>query len=65
MKIFVTRLIPEAGLDIMRKEAEVDIWPGPQDAGPKKKEVIKGIKQAEICCRCRSYFLKDLNFDCR
>jgi glyoxylate reductase len=48
MKIFVSRLIPEAGLDILRKEAEVDIWPGPEDAGPDKKEIIKGIKQADL-----------------
>jgi lactate dehydrogenase-like 2-hydroxyacid dehydrogenase len=48
MKIFVTRLIPEAGLDILRKEAEVDIWPGPEDAGPDKKEIIKGVKQADV-----------------
>jgi glyoxylate reductase len=48
MKIFVSRLIPEAGLDILRKEAEVDIWPGPEDAGPDKKEIIKGAKQADL-----------------
>jgi lactate dehydrogenase-like 2-hydroxyacid dehydrogenase len=48
MKIFVTRLIPEAGLDILRKEAEVDVWPGPEDAGPEKKEVINGVKQADV-----------------
>ncbi len=48
MRIFVSRLIPEAGLDILRKEAEVDIWPGPEDAGPDKKEIIKGVKQADV-----------------
>jgi glyoxylate reductase len=48
MKVFVTRLIPEAGLDMLRKEADVDIWPGPEDAGPKKAEIIKGIKQADL-----------------
>jgi lactate dehydrogenase-like 2-hydroxyacid dehydrogenase len=48
MKIFVTRLIPEAGLDILRKEAEVNVWPGPEDAGPEKKEIIRGVKQADV-----------------
>jgi len=48
MRIFVSRLIPEAGLDILRKEAKVDIWPGPEDAGPDKKEIIKGVKQADV-----------------
>jgi len=48
MKIFVTRLIPEAGLDMLRKEADVDIWPGPEDSGPKKTEIIKGIKHADL-----------------
>ena len=48
MKIFVTRLIPEAGLDMLRNEADVNIWPGPEDAGPKKDEIINGVKQADL-----------------
>jgi glyoxylate reductase len=30
--IFVTRRIPEAGLELLRREAEVDIWPEPSPA---------------------------------
>ena len=48
MRVFVTRLIPEAGLPLLRKEAEVDVWPGPEDETPSKEEIIHGIRKADV-----------------
>jgi glyoxylate reductase len=48
MKVYVTRRIPEAGLDMLKQGAEIEIWPGPEDAGPGKDEVIAGVKQADL-----------------
>ncbi len=48
MKVFVTRSIPEAGLALLRKEASVDVWPGPEDATPSKEEILDGIKKADV-----------------
>ena len=42
MKIFVTRKIPKAGLDILKKEHEIDIFT--YDRIPKKNEIINGLK---------------------
>jgi glyoxylate reductase len=48
-KIFVTRRIRDAGLDLLR-EAGVDlrVWPGPEDAGPGREEVLKGARWADV-----------------
>lgn len=48
MRVFVTRLIPEAGLAILRGEAEVDVWPGPEDGTPSKEEIIQGVRRANV-----------------
>lgn len=48
MRIFVTRLIPEAGLALLRREVEVNVWPGPEDEVPTKEEVIQGVKKADV-----------------
>ena len=48
MKVFVTRLIPEAGLALLRKEAEVNVWPGPEDETPSKEEILHGVKKADV-----------------
>jgi glyoxylate reductase len=48
MRIFVTRLIPEAGLILLRKEAEVEVWPGPEDETPTKEEIIQGVRRAQV-----------------
>jgi len=42
MKIYVTRKIPESGLDILRKKHTLDIFP--YDRIPTKKEIIDGVK---------------------
>jgi len=42
MKVFVTRKIPQPGLDILRKEFEVEVYP--HDKIPKEEEIIKGVK---------------------
>jgi glyoxylate reductase len=42
MKIFVTRKIPEPGLDLLRKEHEIEVYP--YDRVPTKEEIIKGLK---------------------
>ena len=42
MKIFVTRKIPEAGLELLRKQYEIEVFR--YDRVPTKKEIIHGIK---------------------
>jgi len=42
MKIFVTRKIPEQGLNLLRKEFEIEIYK--YDKVPTKEEIIKGLK---------------------
>ncbi len=42
MKIFVTRKIPKAGLELLKEDHEIDVFP--QDRIPKKDEIIKGLK---------------------
>jgi glyoxylate reductase len=48
MRVFVTRLIPEAGLALLRREAEVNVWPGPEDEVPSKEEIIRGVRHADV-----------------
>ncbi len=45
MKIFVTRKIPKKGLDILRKDHEIEV--NPHDRVLSKKEIIKGLKGKE------------------
>ena len=42
MKIFVTRKIPETGLEILRKEHEIDVFV--HERVPTKKEIINSLK---------------------
>jgi len=42
MNIFVTRKIPEPGLELLRKEHEINVFP--YDRPPNKKEIIMGLK---------------------
>ena len=42
MKIFVTRKIPEPGLELLRKDHEIEVFPF--DRVPTKQEIIKGVK---------------------
>ena len=42
MKIFVTRKIPEPGLDLLRKDHNIEVFP--HDRVPTKEEIIKGLK---------------------
>ena len=43
-KVFVTRRIPEKGLEILRRECAVEIWPG--DMPPTPDELKKGAEDA-------------------
>ncbi len=46
MKVFITRKIPEEGIEILRKNAlNVEIYP--HDRIPEKKEIIEGVKDAD------------------
>ena len=45
MKVFVTREIPKPGLDLLRKEFEVEI--NPYDRILTKKEIIQGLKDKD------------------
>jgi glyoxylate reductase len=49
MKIFVTRKIPEPGLELLRKEHEIEVFP--YDRVPTKEEIIKRImgKDGLLC----------------
>ncbi len=42
MKVFITRKIPEPGLDLLRKEFDIEV--NPSDRVLTKEEIIKGIK---------------------
>lgn len=42
MKIFVTRKIPDAGLELLKKEHDVEVYP--YDRTPAKKEIMEGLK---------------------
>lgn len=47
--IFVTRAIPEAGLDRVREAGiEVAVWPGPQDGSPSRREILHGAREARV-----------------
>ncbi len=41
-KVFITRRIPEAGLTLLPKECEADIWP--LDIPPTKAELMQRVK---------------------
>lgn len=43
-KVFVTRMVPEPGLEVLRQHAEVEIWPGEE---PPPYEVLRA-KAAEV-----------------
>lgn len=48
-KIFVTRRIRDAGLDLFRDAgAEVRVWPGPENARPTREEVLEGTRWADV-----------------
>ena len=48
MRVFVTRMIPEAGLTLLRREAEADVWPGSEDESPPKEEILRGVRRADV-----------------
>lgn len=48
-KIFVTRHIREAGLDMLRGAgASVEVWPGPADASPTRSEILAAVRSADV-----------------
>jgi glyoxylate reductase len=48
-KIFVTRRIREAGLDLLKEAgAQLRVWPGPEDALPSREEVLEGAGWADV-----------------
>lgn len=48
-KVFVTRRIRQAGLDLLADAgAEVKVWPGEEDEGPNRDEVIEGTRWADV-----------------
>jgi len=42
MKIFITRKIPEPGLNFLRKDHEIEVFP--HDRVPTKKEILEGLQ---------------------
>jgi len=48
MRVFITGLISEVLLPILQQEAEVKIWSGPEDAIPKKEQIIQGVRKADV-----------------
>jgi glyoxylate reductase len=48
-KIFVTRRIRDAGLDLLREAGvELRVWPGPEEARPSREEVLEGARWADV-----------------
>jgi hypothetical protein len=45
MQIFVSRSIPEAGLTLLRKGADVVVWQRPKNAMPSKEEILGGVRK--------------------
>ncbi len=49
MRVFVTRSIPDAGIDMLKKEADVSIWSSTEELTPSRGEIIEEIKKADAC----------------
>jgi len=48
-KIFVTRRIRDAGLDLLSEAGvELRVWPGPENARPTREEVLEGTRWADV-----------------
>ena len=48
-KIFVTRRIRDAGLDLLREAGvELRVWPGPENARPSREEILEGTRWADV-----------------
>jgi len=48
-KVFVTRRIRDAGLEMLEEGgADVEVWPGPEDAGPSHDEILAGVADADV-----------------
>ena len=48
-KIFVTRRIRDAGLDLLSEAGvELRVWPGAEDACPNREEVLEGARWADV-----------------
>ncbi len=48
-RIFVTRRIPDAGLQRLSEAgADVTVWPGPDEAGPTHAELVEGARNAVV-----------------
>lgn len=44
-RVYVTRRIPEAGLEMLRRTHDVEVWPG--ELPPSKNEIIRGAREAD------------------
>lgn len=44
-RVFVTRVIPDAGLNLLEKHTDMDVWP--HDRAPTREELVHGAKEAE------------------
>jgi len=61
MKVFVTRKIPEQGLDLLRKEFEVEI--NPHNRVLTKEEIIDGVKGKDgLLCLLTDQIDRDVIF---
>ncbi len=48
-RVFVTRRIRDAGLDLLREAGvELRVWPGAEDACPSRDEVLEGARWADV-----------------
>mgnify|MGYP000918084056 CR=1 FL=1 len=44
-KVFVTRLIPEPGLDLLKQDCDVQVWP--EELPPSREALLAGLAEAE------------------
>ena len=49
-KVFVTRVIPDKGLVLVKDFCDVDLWEG--ELPPNREEMIKRVQGVEDCCVC-------------
>ena len=46
--IFVTRKIPEIGLNLIKESAELNVWDREDDSLPTREELINEVKNADV-----------------
>ena len=49
-KVFVSRVIPEAGLKMLRETCDVEVWPG--ELPPPRNVLLEKVGTSTACSAC-------------